>query len=124
MTASRVSVERLCRAVIAASRLGVLSAELLVAALRVPLEEARLLLAALLAAGWAEPIRGETGCPCSRCPLARVCPFARHGGERRSTQLYRVRREAVERCRKLLEGGDGLAGGQKQPVERHGEAHG
>jgi len=123
LTAPRVSAEKLCRATLAASRLGVLSAELLVAALRVPLEEARLLLAALLAAGWAEPVRGEAGCPCSRCPLARICPFARQGTGRRAAQLYRVKRDAVERCKKLLEGRR-LAGSEEQPVERHGEPHG
>ncbi len=113
LAAARVSSEKLCRAVLVAEKLGVLAPEALVAALRARPEEARLLVAALVAAGWAEPVEAG-GCPCSRCPFSRFCPFARRGGEeRRGPRLYRVSRPAVERCRRLL-------AGKKEPVNDHG----
>jgi hypothetical protein len=91
------SAAKLCRAVLVAEKLGVLSPEALVAALRLSPEEARMVVAALVAAGWVEPVE-ESECPCSRCPFARFCPFAR--GAQRPRRLYRVRRDVVEKCRR------------------------
>jgi hypothetical protein len=97
------SARQLCRVVEVARKLGMLSPALVAAALRVPLEEARLLVAALKALGWVERVRGEEACPCSRCPLAKVCPYRLTGDQQRTT-VYRVTRRALEACRRLEQG--------------------
>ena len=99
--ARQVTAEKMCKVIEAARRLGALSPELAAAVLRIPISEARLLVAALEAAGWIERINSQgSSCPCSRCPFARFCPFARRGQVR---PMYRVSPRALERCRRLRE---------------------
>ncbi len=90
--------ERICRVVAEAKRLGVLGPQLVAQVLRVGLAEAEALLASMESAGLVERLRGTGGCPCSRCPLARVCPWSRGGGARQAV-LYRLTEKARRACR-------------------------
>lgn len=90
--------ERICKVVERAKRLGVLGPQLVAAVLRIPLHEAEALLASMESTGLVERLRaGERGCPCSRCPLARVCPWSRGGGA--GAVLYKLTEKARRLCR-------------------------
>ena len=99
--APQLGPREFCRVVEAAEKLGVLSEALIAAVLKIPLSRARMVLGALESMGWIEPVKaGAGGCPCSRCPLARVCPLPRLGRMSAAT-VYRVTAKAREACRRL-----------------------
>ncbi len=81
-----------------AKRLGVLGPQLVASVLHVSLAEAEALLASMESAGLVERLRGAGGCPCSRCPLARVCPWSRSGSTQGAV-LYRLTGKARRACR-------------------------
>ncbi len=60
----------------------------------------------LLALGWIRPLSGS--CPCSRCPLRRLCPLSRRGG----AVVYVVTPEGLKACEL-----------EDQAVKNHAEAY-
>lgn len=94
----------------ALARTGAAAPEYLAAVTGLPRGRVEAILALLEASGVVERAgSAAAACPCSRCPLARVCGVPR-GGAR--VRLYRVRRGALEACKR------------QQPVGEHPQAGG
>ncbi|NOZ89592.1 MAG: hypothetical protein GXO15_06680 [Crenarchaeota archaeon] len=106
----RVTPDEMCRLILEAERLGVLGPGLAASLLKVSPREAEALIALLEAMGWVEPVEqpggAGGGCPCARCPLARVCPLARLAQQRPQggSRVYRVDPKALDYCRRRLQG--------------------
>ncbi len=105
----RVTPEDMCRLILEAERLGALGPGLAASLLKLSSKEAEALIALLEAMGWIKPVEqpsGTGGCPCTRCPLARVCPLARLAQQtsRGRSRVYQVDPKALDYCRRRLQG--------------------
>jgi len=97
------SEEELCKIALAIAELGIAAPEYVALRLRMPLHKVRSALGLMETFGWVEQLeQGSSACPCSKCPLRRICPIA--SGEKTSSEVrvYRVRREIIEHCRRIL----------------------
>ena len=97
------SEKELCRIALAIAELGIAAPEYIALRLRIPLHRVRSALGFMESFGWVERVEQDNLiCPCSRCPLRRICPIAR--GEETSSEIkvYRVKREIIEHCRHVL----------------------
>ena len=94
----KLSPEQLCQLAQAARRIGALGPGLVQALLHVSREEAEALLALLEAQGLIERVDGgnRAGCPCTGCPLRRICPLPPLRG--RGTGVYRLSPRLLSLC--------------------------
>jgi len=97
--------EELCRIALAIAELGVSAPEYIAYRLRVPLHRVRSALAMMESFGWIERVEADkSACPCSKCPLRKICPVA---GRAEKIPLYRVKKEVLEYCKRLIDNSKG-----------------
>ena len=97
------SEEELCKIALAIAELGIAAPEYIALRLRIPLHRARSALGLMETFGWVERIeQGSSICPCSKCPLRSICPIARGKRSTSEVKVYRVRREVIEHCKRVL----------------------
>ncbi len=97
------SEEELCKIALTIAELGIAAPEYIALRLRIPLHRVRSALGLMETFGWVERIEQDnSACPCSKCPLRKICPIAQGKRTSGEVKVYRVRREIIEHCKRVL----------------------